>query len=249
MHRFFIPPEWIRFDRVTLQGELVHQLSHVLRLRPGDRIVVLDNAGWDYEVELQVFSREKIEGTAKERRHATGEPRTQVVLYQSLLKGDKLEFVMQKGTELGVAAFVPMLCERCVVASMAEMDGKTARWQRILREAAEQSERGKVPDLKPVHFFHQAVEDAPGLKLIAWEEEKEQALWAALRRSLRARTGDDFTVSLFIGPEGGFTAQEVELAQSHGVLPVTLGPRVLRAETAGMVAATIVLYEAGDLGG
>ena len=245
MHRFFIPPQWIVRDRVVIKGKQVHQLRNVLRMKKGDRILVLDNSGWQYEVELRSVEREQVEGIVREKSPTLSEPRTQITLYQALLKGEKFEFILQKGTELGILSFVPMVCERCVAGLTEDVgDKKLNRWQRIIAEAAEQSRRGKLPLLKPVQPFEQACQSAVGFSLLAWEGEQSLGLRAALRGQ---KAKDTSSVNLFIGPEGGFSPAEVEFARSCGVQPVTLGGRVLRAETAGLVATTAVLYECGDL--
>lgn len=243
MHRFFIPPEWIDQDRVIVKGKQVHQLRDVLRMRPGGCIIVLDNTGWEYEVELKRVARGQVEGVVRGKSLAATEPGTKVTLYQALLKGDRFEFILQKCTELGVVGFVPMLCERCVqLRGMG--DKKLSRWQSIIAEAAEQSRRGKLPFLKPALTFEQACQSAMGFSLLAWEGEKSLGLGAALSE-LRAKGLS--SVNLFIGPEGGFSPSEVEFARGCGITSVSLGRRVLRAETASLVAATAILYEYGDL--
>lgn len=249
MHRFFIPREWIDQERVAITGRQVHQLRNVLRLVAGDRIAVLDNSGWEYEVELVRVNRGYVSGVVREIRSAA-EPKTKVTLYQALLKGNKLDFIIQKCTELGVACFVPMVCERCA-AGNGVSDRKLERWRRIIVEAAEQSGRGKLPALEPVVPFHEACQSAAGFSLLAWEGEKASGLRAVLRGEIhRQRIISEkkpLSVNLFIGPEGGLSPSEVELAQGCGIVPVTLGSRVLRAETAGLVAATAILYDCGDL--
>jgi len=240
MHRFFISPEWIDGQSVAIRGRLVHRLRRVLRLGRGDRITVLDNSGWEYEVQLEEVGKESVRGVVTGKALCTSEPATRVTLYQALLKGDRFAFVLEKGTEVGVAAFVPMLCQRGVAD--APQGGKAGRWERIITEAAEQSRRGRLPALHPLVSFAEACRTSQGLSLLPWEEESE----SSLRSALRANKAD--SINIFIGPEGGFTPEEVELACAHGVVPVTLGRRILRAETAGLVAAAAVLYERGDLG-
>jgi 16S rRNA (uracil1498-N3)-methyltransferase len=118
MHRFFIPSDWIEADRVRLEGSLVHQLSRVLRLKPDDRIIVLDDSGWEQEVVLVHFAADHVLGHVVAKRLSSGEPRTKISLYQSVLKGQRFEFVLQKGTELGLVEFVPMIASRCVMSSL-----------------------------------------------------------------------------------------------------------------------------------
>jgi 16S rRNA (uracil1498-N3)-methyltransferase len=251
MHRFFIPREWIDQGKVLIKGRQVHQLRNVLRLMSGDRIIVLDNTGWEYEVELERVDRSFVSGVVR-GISSVAEPKTKVTLYQALLKGSKFEFIIQRCTELGVAGFVPMVCERCVVGDLKGVsDKKLERWKRIIVEAAEQSGRGKLPILEPVVPFHEACQSARGFSLLAWEGEQTLGLRAALRGEIyRQRIISEknpLSVKLFIGPEGGFSPSEVEFARDCGIVPIALGSRVLRAETAGLVAAAAILYECGDL--
>ena len=249
MHRFFIPPEWINNQQVTLIEDVAHQVRNVLRMRPGDRLIVLDDSGWEREVELSRLTRNVVIGYVVEERLAAGEPRTKISLYQGVLKAQKFEWVLQKGTELGLVEFIPLVCERSLVGDLEDVDRKLGRWGRIIREAAEQSRRGRLPVLRPAMLFDQGCQRAMrsgGLSLVPWEEERTTSLKSALRAGA---DGEDrpFSVSLFIGPEGGLTADEIEVARRYQAQPVSLGPRILRAETAGLVAASAILYELGDL--
>jgi len=246
MHRFFIPPEWIGEEGVILGDPVAHQIRNVLRMRPGDHILVLDNSGWAREVELREVGLEQVVGEVVRRMLAQGEPRTKITLYQGVLKGRRFEFALQKGTELGIVEFVPLISDRAIIADVGDVDKRRARWKRIVQEAAEQSGRGRLPNLEPAMLFPRACERAQqqgGLGLIPWEGERG----LSLRAVLAERQRKPFIVSLLVGSEGGFTAQEVELARRYGIQPVTLGPRILRAETAGLVATTAILYELGDL--
>jgi 16S rRNA (uracil1498-N3)-methyltransferase len=246
MHRFFVPPDWIREGGIVLEDAVAHQIRNVLRMRSGDRILVLDNSGWAREVEILELSPGRVEGRTVRRILAQGEPRTKITLYQGVLKGRRFEFALQKGAELGIVEFVPLISDRAVVADLGDVDKRRNRWQRILQEAAEQSRRGRLPNLESAMFFPRACERAQrqgGLSLIAWEGEGAFSLRSALSKQERK----PFTISLFVGPEGGFEEDEVTLAQGYGIQPITLGPRILRSETGGLVAATVILYEMDDL--
>ena len=258
MHRFFVSPDQLEGDKVTITGPAVHHIRDVLRLRPGDSIVVLDNSGWGREVEIVEVGREQVVGRVLSRTLATGEPRTKVSLFQGVLKGSHFEFVLQKGTELGIVEFVPLISQRCVIAGLDDVNKKRGRWQRIIQEAAEQSRRGRLPNLQPAMIFSQACERAKragGLSLMPWEEEERVNLKLVFGKEQKKSKGKKtpsfpsrpFSINLFIGPEGGFTFEEVTLAQHYGIVPITLGPRILRAETAGLVTAAAILYELGDL--
>ena len=249
MHRFFVPPDWLEADKVTVVGSLVHQMRNVLRLKPGDHIVVLDNSGWEREVEITRVGKEHVSGQVVGKRLASGEPRTKITLYQGVLKGRQFELALQKGTELGIVEFVPLISDRCVIASLDDVDKKRERWQRIILEAAEQSRRGQLPRLRPAMLFRPACESArrAGLSLIPWEEAHDREGATGLRAVLRGSEQPPFSVNLFVGPEGGFTPDEVEMARQYGLIPISLGARILRAETAGLVATAAILYELGDL--
>lgn len=245
MHRFFVSPNAIQRGRVLIQGQQAHHIRNVLRMTPGEHIIVLDDSGWEMEVELTEVEPYQISGNIIRRMLARGEPRVKVSLYQAMLKGDRFEFTLQKGTELGIVEFVPIITSRCVVANLDDIRRKHERWERIIREAAEQSRRGRLPILEPATMFQQALErvrDAGGLTLLPWEDEIRTSL-----KRLLSSAPLPFSINLFIGPEGGFTEDEVRMAQAYGVRTVSLGPRILRAETAGIVAAAAILYEAGDL--
>jgi 16S rRNA (uracil1498-N3)-methyltransferase len=250
MHRFFIPPDWLHGSSVILWDPVTHQIRSVLRMRPGARIVVLDNQGWEYEVELVEVRTEHSKGEVKEKRPATGEPEARITLYQCLLKKDNFEWVLQKGTEIGVTRFVPVISQRAVIPDLDSVRShKLSRWERIITEAAEQSRRGLLPALDEPRTFAEAVSESESyhLALIPWERETTRHIRAALedfRASDRASAEPD--IALFIGPEGGFADEEVSQAQRAGAVPVTLGPRILRAETAAVTAALLTLYELGE---
>jgi 16S rRNA (uracil1498-N3)-methyltransferase len=248
-NRFFISSEWINEGQVSLIEGTAHQIRHVLRMQVGDRLIVLDNSGWEREVELTRLTKNVVMGRVVEERLATGEPRTKISLYQGVLKAQKFEWVIQKGTELGLIEFIPVVCERSVVGDLEDVDRKLGRWGRIIREAAEQSGRGRLPVLRPALLFAPACQRAKrsgGLALVPWESEKATSLKAALTAG-EEEEDRPFSISIFIGPEGGLTQDEIEAARGYGLQPVGLGPRILRAETAGLVAASAILYELGDL--
>ncbi len=246
LHRFFINAEQIKGTDVLLKQPHTHQIRNVLRMHPGDRIVVLDNSGWEYLVELTSVDREEVRGQIVEKRLNTSEPSVKVTLYQALLKGENFELVLQKGTEIGVVSFVPLISERCIVSDVDYVVKRRERWERIIAEAAEQSGRGFLPRLEEPVLFARACRDLKlrgGLALMPWEGERKRSLREAL-----AGDKKPFSISIIVGPEGGFSEKEVEMARRYGIITVSLGPRILRAETAGIVAAALVLYELGDMG-
>lgn len=243
MHRFFVPPAAILGDVVRFPPATAEQIARVLRLRPGDEVAVLDGAGTLYRVTLRQVTREAAEGQATHREAASGEPSVHLALYAALLKGDRFEWTLQKGAELGVARFIPMVTERTVARSLTITTTRRMRWERIVQEAAEVCGRARLPQIaEPLSFEAACAEAARAeMRLIAWEAEEGRSLeeaWGAHQPA---------SVALMIGPEGGFTNDEVMLAMEHGFIPFSLGPRLLRAETASVVAVTLVLHRAGEL--
>ena len=244
MHRFFVPPDAFSGGAGgLLSGEIAHQINHVLRLEPGERIVLLDGSGDEWIVRLTVVAGGHIEAEIEARRPGHGEPRLQITLYQAPLKGDHMDFVLQKGTEVGITAFVPFITDRTIARSVDER--KLNRWRRIVREAAEQAGRAKLPAVRPPVTLAGLTDDLKNVPaLVLWEEERTTGLGDALR-ALPPLPG----LALVVGPEGGLTPGEVARVVRTGAHTVTLGPRILRAETAGLIATAAILYAAGDLGG
>jgi 16S rRNA (uracil1498-N3)-methyltransferase len=244
MHRFFVSSQALNESQVLFPPEQAHQICSVLRMRPGQQVLVMDNQGWEYLVTLQQIGRRRVDGQIVERRPAANEPGVTVTVFQSLIKWNRFEWVLQKGTEIGVSRFVPMITRHSQVQNEADISPqKTERWRRIIVEAAEQSGRGRLPELGPVLKLNAALDrlDEKQLAIMPWE----RATGPDLRTVLPA-TGTA-PVALFLGPEGGFAAEEVEYGAGRGLIPVTLGPRILRAETAAIVAASLVLFQLGEL--
>jgi 16S rRNA (uracil1498-N3)-methyltransferase len=246
VNRFFIPASSIEGEQVRLDPEQSHQICHVLRLKPGDTIVALDDSGVEYEVTLTEVRLRETVGRVTGRRQASGEPTAELVLFQSLLAREKFEWVLQKGTEVGVAQFVPVLTERSLVRARLIEERKLDRWHRIVTEAAEQSHRGRIPKIGQIVPFRAAVTRLAGFDRRLIASPLDEAM--SLRDALHATGGERLSVALLIGPEGGFTPEEVAMACEKGAVPIRLGPRVLRTETAAMVACALVLYELGDMG-
>lgn len=242
MHHFFIPPQNLTDRQAILIGEQARQVALVLRLRPGERVVVLDNTGWEYEVQLTAVTRDQVIGEVVDRRTAVGEPSIHLTLYMALLKREKFEWVLQKGTEVGVSRFVPVITQRTLAQDAEIKPGKQERWQKILTEAAEQCRRGRIPALAaPLKLADALAQHGAEMALIPWENATAVGLKSALSGTIPA------SAALFIGPEGGFAPEEIALATQHHVRPVTLGKRILRAETAALVAASLLIDEVGDM--
>ncbi len=246
VNRFFISASDIEGDRVRLSPEQSHQVQHVLRLRPGDAIVVLDDTGIEYKVTLTTLEKREVVGQVASRQSARGEPTAQVTLFQSMLMREKFEWVLQKGAEIGVARFAPILTARSLVRTRTIEDNKLDRWRRILVEAAEQSHRGRIPKLDQIVSFAEAISEASRFDrcLIAAPSREGPSL----RETLRGMSGGAAGIGLMVGPEGGFTEEEVEAACRSGAIPISLGPRILRTETCAIVASALILHELGEMG-
>ena len=246
MHRFFLPPEHIAGHRVTFPKEIAHQILHVLRLGDGDQVAVLDNRGVIHHVRLQVDSpTSTVTGLIIETQPIRSEPKTNLSLYFGLSSREKVEWILQKGTEVGVSGFYPFYSSRTLVKPASLSLKKLERWERIIREAAEQSGRGRLPVLHSPKELEGCFSDAVRLNdlcLLAYEaaDDDGQKLSDALDRFSGA------TIALFVGPEGGFSEGEVQLGVVAGFNIVSLGARILRMETAAMVLPALVLYALDD---
>lgn len=219
MHRFFV-------DGPGLTPAQARQIATVLRLGPGE-VVVLVRAGEELDYRLDRVTPRSVEGTVIARRAVENEPRVELTLALALLRGERNEEVVEAVTQLGVARIVPFRSARSVVREMSE--AKRARWARIAREAAETSRRGRVPEITAALEWRELLGALPSPVIVAWEEERERTLAAALR-DVRER------ISLVIGPEGGLTSDEIAFARERGATIVSLGRRTLRAETAAIAA-------------
>lgn len=246
MHRFFVAPELLAAPSPTimLPEKQSHQVRDVLRLAIDEQLVLLDNSGDEWLCAVTRSNRTGVEVMILERRPGKSESPVRIILCQGLLKSARVEWILEKGTELGVASFVPLLCRRSMSGLEEAGPSKIQRWQRIIQEAAEQCGRARLPQLLPIRPLMHALNDIPpdAIALMPWEEEHTTSLRAALRAASKP-TKSSITVMLFIGPEGGLTEEEVTLAQHHGVQSVTLGPRILRAETAALTAIANSMYE------
>lgn len=224
--------------QITICGNDAAHISRVLRMKPGERLVVCDSDGIEYDTVILAVGEECVLAV-KAEKISLNEPPYRAVVYQALVKGDKFETVIQKGTELGASIFVPVVTRRCV----ARLDGakeiakKTERWQRIAEEAAKQCGRAVIPEVKVPVSLKEALSCAEGLKLFCYEGEGTVPLTEVLAAG---ETPD--TVSVFIGPEGGFSEEEVQAAKDCHAEMCGLGRRILRTETASAFVLSCLSY-------
>jgi 16S rRNA (uracil1498-N3)-methyltransferase len=247
MHRFFVSPSDISGNVVSFPADLSRQISRVLRMSPGDEVIVLDDTGWEYTVSLSAIAPTQAEGRVTGRRAGCGEPAIRLALHQAMIRPERFEWALQKCTELGVSHFVPIVTRRTSHGPEIVSANRMERWRRIIREAAEQSGRSRLPELDHPQTLEDTLETAPRPALMAWEGETHQSLKSALEHWLD-QTAVSGNVSIFVGPEGGFEPMEVELARELGAETVGMGRRILRSETAAVALATAVMYELGELG-
>lgn len=230
MPRLFVAPEKLVGERLVLDADARKYLTKVLRLAAGDEVVIFDGRGTEIEARL-VNGGELSLG----RRRAVALPAVAITLLQAVAKGDRMDLVVQKTTELGVTRIVPVLAARSVARPE-----RAARWQTIAREAARQSGRADVPEVAVPVPLETALATSAEVRFVLFEGERARSL----RREL---PGTAHSVALLVGPEGGFTPAEVESAEKHGFRPVGLGPRILRTETAAIVAVALVQAGLGGL--
>lgn len=246
MPKFFVNPSKITATEILLDDENVNHIKNVLRLEVEDEILINDRQGNDYTCIIKAIDSQQILTTIKDQQPSLTEPHTEVVLFQPLIKGEKMEWVIQKAVELGVAKILTVSTERCVVKIDApkKAQSKVERWNKIAEAAAKQSGRGVVPEVLAPVSFKEAVAYAGAHQLhtlIPYEKEQERSLRTLLQTSNHKAFG------IFIGPEGGFTEEEVHYALAKGIHAVTLGKRILRSETASIATLTAIMYQMGEM--
>lgn len=238
-------------DRMTITGDDCHHLFHVLRMKPGDRLTVCDGVRRDYAGIIEALDADHAVIRLESRVDNQAEPPYEAVLYQGLARGDRMEILIQKAVELGVSRVVPVRCRRSVVRLTGrDAKRKAERWQRIALEAARQCGRGVVPQVDEPVDFNQAVASLQqaDLAVFPWESERQLGIRSYLEQQL-AHPSDSPSmrqIAILIGPEGGFALEEAELVIQTGFLPVSLGHRILRTETAGLAVLAMLAYQFDD---
>ena len=243
-HRFFIPPENFSGQTILLPTTVQDQIVKVLRLDAGDQVELLDNRGNAVLAILEPDGTGGLVARVEKAVLENTEPRTFLTLYFGLTQREKLEWILQKGVEIGVCAFQPFISKRTLVRDKESAQKKRARWEGILREAAEQSRRRRIPELHDPLDLDQAITQSLSqndLTITCWIHERQKSLDEVLTGRKLARIG------LFIGPEGGFAPEETERMLVQRVQMVSLGCRVLRMETAAILAPALVLYQLGEM--
>ena len=247
MPKFFVLPEKVNEDRCIIDTDDVAHITKVLRLKEGDSIVVCDSNGYDYEAVISSVEKNCVVCDIVSKTKSDTEPGVFVTLYQGIPKSSKMEYIIQKNTELGISKIVPCVMARCV----SKIDGekaeqkKTERWRKIAESAAKQSGRGIVPEITAPVTFKQAVEQMKedDIAFAPYECEEQNRIKDVLKKYKK----DIKNISFIIGPEGGFDPSEAELIKNSGIDTVSLGKRILRTETAGETVTAIIMYESDNM--
>ncbi len=245
MTRIFVPPEAIKSETITLTNDQSRYLALVLRAQPGDTIIIMDGQGCKYDCKLLSVHKKEIVAAILSKAAYSIESPLSITLAQGIVKADKMNFIIQKSTELGVNRIIPLVTERTQVRKT----DKIIRWRKIAQSASQQCGRDKVPGIdEPIKFEHYlsslSQETGPSVsaRLIFSEGVSERNL-----KKTMSCFGNILQLIIMVGPEGGFSEQEVSFAIKQGFSAVSLGPRILRAETAPLSAMSIIQYELGDM--
>lgn len=243
MPKFFADAADIGMKEITLRGDDARHIASVLRHRAGDQVTIGDGAGIDYECRLMDISPREVRAEILRFSESRTELKTRITLFQGLPKADKMELIIQKAVELGVHEITPFAAKRSIAAldKPDKAAKKLERWQKISESAAKQSGRGIIPKIKPPLSFSEAVTAARSMDgaIIPYELERERGI----RDFIQDFSGG--AAAVLIGPEGGFAPEEIDEARSAGIMCVTLGSRILRTETAGLFALSVLSYELG----
>jgi len=245
MARFFLPSGQIHDNRGTIDGQELEHMRKVLRLKPGDRITVFDDTGWEHEAVIRSVAGAQGEIEIVRSYQAERESPLHLTLAVGLTKGEKIDFVVEKATELGVRTIIPFASIHAVPRlDERKIAARTERWRKIVLSATKQCGRTQAPEISPLMTFEEllASRQPETAKLLCWERETEQSF-----RQAHEKLRDAKALLVAVGPEGGFDPIEAELARQHGFERVHLGRRILRAETAAITALSLVQFLWGDL--
>lgn len=242
MPHYYVKPEDIQGDRCVITGSEVRHIVTVRRAEPGSEIRVFDGTGRTCRVRIDTIGKDEITGTVIEEEFSEPSP-VGITLYHSVPKGDRFDWLVEKAAELGVRKIVPLVTARSVLREIPA--AKVDRWRRLSQAACQQCRRADLLEIAEPVRIESAVSALPSgsLHLIPWEAEDARTVEEAFRAAEPAAG-----VDIFIGPEGGFSVGEIQAATAAGLVPVTLGPRILRVETAGLLASILVLNLAGEFG-
>lgn len=241
MHHFFVPEENLLDGRIIIRGDDVNHIRNVLRMALGEKLAISCGKGVEYICAVEELQEDAVTARILEEQATESELPVSITLFQSLPKSDKMEFVIQKAIELGVSRVVPMRTKRCVVKlDERKEQKKLARWQAIAEAAAKQSGRGMIPEIERIADFEQALQMAAQYDMVLIPYELCDNMPESVTVVQRAAEGK--SIGIFIGPEGGFERGEVEQAVNGGAVPISLGKRILRTETAGLAILSVLMF-------
>lgn len=241
MNRFFGKSENIFSDHIIIDGMDVNHIKNVLRMKIGEELMVSGGNNTDYHCQIKEFADEQVILSILSKNQSNSELSARIHLFQGLPKADKMELIIQKCVELGVHEIIPVAMKRCVVKLDDKKAGtKITRWQAISESAAKQSGRTIIPEIHSVMSFKEAINYAKTMDYGMIPYELCEGMEATKEALSNIKPGMD--VAVFIGPEGGLEISEVELAKDSGIVPISLGKRILRTETAGFTVMAIVMY-------
>ena len=241
MQRFFVTPDQVGEDKIRIQGSDVNHMKNVLRMRPGEEVMVSDGNNRQYRCRVEDYPEGEAVLAILEAGLVDTELPSRIYLFQGLPKQEKMELIVQKAVELGVCQVIPVQTPRCVVKLDAKKAAKKVqRWQQIAESAAKQAGRGYIPAVSEVMTFQEALAFSEALDIRLIPYELADGMEGTRKILDGIRPGQ--SVGIFIGPEGGFEKEEVGRAVEAGALPITLGKRILRTETAGIAVLSILMY-------
>lgn len=242
MYQFFVPDESVGQERITICGADANHIGNVLRMKPGERIRVSAASGRSFFCRIETISRESVTASIEEQDTLGTEFAHRVYLFQGLPKGDKMELIVQKAVELGACEVIPVAMKHCVVKlDEKKAKSRTARWQAIAESAAKQAKRTVIPRVREPVGWEKALIEAQKLPVVLVPYENERGL-SATREQIRA-IPEGADIGVMIGPEGGFAGEEIAAARERGMHLISLGRRILRTETAGLAALSMLIYE------
>lgn len=243
MYHFFVNQDQIGSDTILIEGTDVNHIRNVLRMEPGEKITISSRESTiEYQCEILEYADECVTARILSSHEADAELPNRIWLFQGLPKSDKMELIIQKAVELGAYAVVPVATKRAVVKlDKKKEETKLKRWNAISESAAKQSKRTIVPEVLPVMTLKEAVAYAAAFEQKFIPFEHAEGIEAVRKHFSEIKAGEQ--IAVFIGPEGGFEDAEIELAQANGILPITLGKRILRTETAGLAVLSILMFQ------
>ncbi|MBC2717751.1 MAG: 16S rRNA (uracil(1498)-N(3))-methyltransferase [Desulfobacteraceae bacterium] len=245
MKRFFIEHSEIMKDSPVIDGQDAHHIAKVFRLKPEDHILLIDGSGMEYEAEIIELSKNQVNVSIIKKFSSDTESPVQIMVGQGYLKDKKMDMLIRHLTEIGIAKWMPVISEYSVPQPDSKrIDSRTQRWEIIAKEAVKQCRRTRVPEIVPPVPFQEAVKESISidLKIIFYENET-----VSLAKTIIPLNQKPVRIFVLLGPEGGFSNKEVELAKSNGFIIASLGPRILRAETASISACTLIQHLFGDM--